>query len=206
MTRGTYGMIPQASIGIAAALLSLVPSVFYLLAIAKGETKPDRVTWWVLALSSLMISSTDWAAGAHNTVWLPIAYCFGFLAVAVASLRYGEGATRLHALDRVCLGGVVIGAGLWWRLRSPATGLFVVMGVEFLGLIPTIVKSYLRPWTEDRRAWCIAALASLLNLFALDSWSTPPAAYAVYVALTNAFVAGLLLRPRDARQSRVEQA
>ncbi|MDE2133926.1 MAG: hypothetical protein KGJ49_04945 [Alphaproteobacteria bacterium] len=185
--------------GITAAVLSFVTCPMYVLAIVRGQTKPDRVTWWVLAFVSGMIASTYHAVGARETLWLPVEYTLSFLIVAFFSIRYGDGPPRLHLLDRICVAGAIASGLIWWALNSPAIALLACIVTEFIGLFPTIVKAYARPWTENRPAWIIATVASALNVLALTSYGLTLSAYPIYVLATNIVILVFLLRPELCR-------
>src|SRR5882672_4662201 len=98
-------MTTAAFFGLAAAALELLSLPIYIRSILKGETKPDRVTWWVLSLVSCMIAASYFASGARETVWLPIIYAACMLIVALLSLKFGDGPFSLTTLDRISLGG-----------------------------------------------------------------------------------------------------
>ncbi len=183
-------------LGLLAGILAFLPCPLYVYAILKGETKPDRVTWWVLALVSAMIVGTYQSVGAHETIWLPLGYTASFLIVAIFSLRYGDGPAHLNTLDRICLAGALVSIVVWQFLESPFLALLMNMVIEVIALTPTVVKAYTRPQTEDASAWVVTTAASILNLFAISLWTLDIALYPVYVFLTNAAIMYIIIRPR----------
>lgn len=191
-------MTLQALLGIAAGLLQLVASGVYVGSILVNETKPNRITWWVLALVSGMITASYWSTGARETIWLPASYTASFLLIAFLSIRYGDGPITLSGLDRVSLAGALLSAVVWWSLGSPVPALFMSICTECIGLIPTVAKSYRDPGAESKASWYIATLASLLNVLALTDWSVIMAAYPLYVFVTNSMIALLISRKKAA--------
>jgi hypothetical protein len=190
-------VLPEAlriSCGLGSGALSLAAIGVYLLDILRGGTRPSRSTWWVFALLNLTIVATYYAAGARETVWLPASYGVGFLAVAVLSLRYGEAAWT--TLDTLCLGGAVLGLVAWLALGSATAALAVLVAVDAVGMGPTLLKAWRRPWSESRSAWLVGALASLLNVAAVGSWSIVVAGYPLYLLAVNGAAAALVLAPR----------
>ena len=179
--------------GITAGILELAAASIYIVSILAGKTKPDRVTWWVLALVSGMITASYFASGARETIWLPAAYTLAFTVFGILSLYYGEGPAALSALDRFALVGALMSAVVWWLMRSPVPALFMNICTEFIGLVPTIAKSYRRPWTESRSSWILATIASLLNVFAITEWSYVIAAYPLYIFSTNLVIVAFIL-------------
>lgn len=186
-------MTIQALAGILAGLLSFVAYPVYVRDILKGNTKPSRVTWWVLALLNAVLSFSYYASGARDTIWIPISYTIGFTTVALLSLKYGEGSWE--KTDYIALGGAAISLAVWWLLQSAEIALYLIIVTDFIGLAPTIYKTYKRPWTENKSAWLIATLASALNVVAIEQWTLAIAGYPIYVVLTNALITGFILFP-----------
>jgi|SRR3989344_6752973 len=189
-------MTSYAFFGIVAGILSFLPCPLYVYDMFKKKTKPDRVTWWILALTTGMIAITYHAIGARETIWFPIGYTASFLVIAILSVRYGEGPIELHTLDRVCLVGALIAAFIWLLLDAPFIALIVALLTEFIGLIPTAVKAYKRPESESTSSWTLTTVASFLNLLALESWTFVLALYPVYVFVTNLPITYFIIRPR----------
>jgi hypothetical protein len=179
-----------------AGVLSLAALPIYLRAILRGTTRPNRVTWWILALVSGMIATSSYASGTRDAIWLPIEYAASFIAIGLLSIRYGDGAARLDTLDSVCLTGALASVAVWWAFDSPQTALYMNIAVDFIAIVPTIKKAYVKPWTEDKAAWAIASLASFINVFAIEQWTFTISAYPLYLFVTNLLITGFVLRPR----------
>ncbi|MCE9619067.1 MAG: phosphatidylglycerol lysyltransferase domain-containing protein [Planctomycetes bacterium] len=192
-------MTYHSAFGIAAGLLSFVAYPIYIADILKGNTKPSKVTWWVLSILNGAIAVSYYAAGGREAIWIPISYCVGFLSVALLSLKYG--AHSKSGLDFICLGGAILSIGLWLVLKSPNIALTLLILTDFLGLVPTICKVYREPRTENRLSWIIAAVAGVLNLFAISEWTTVVVAYPLYVAILNLLITLLIIRPQTASVS-----
>jgi len=186
-----------ALFGIAAGILSLTAYPIYVRDILRGNTKPSRVTWWILTLSNLLLTASYYVSGARDTIWIPISYSIGFLLIAILSIKYGEGGWTI--LDYACLAGALASALAWVFFNSAEIALYMIIIVDFFGLMPTIYKSYLRPLTENKTAWVLATAASLLNIFAIESWTLAISTYPIYILITNALVAYFLISPRGER-------
>src|SRR6202051_975765 len=171
-------MTTNAVLGIAAGILGLAANPEDVADIVRGDTKPRRTTWWMLAALHLVLTASYYASGARETVWLPTAYAISFVVVGLFSIRYGETGWRIT--DSVCLLGVCCSVLLWWIARSAELALFLTISADFLAITPTIEKSYRRPWTENRTAWLMATAAALLNVLAVETWTVTIAAYPIY--------------------------
>ncbi len=183
----------HALLGIVAGILAFTAMPIYVIDIFRGNTKPSRVTWWILSGLNALLALSYYASGARDTIWVPIVYSVIFLIVAILSLKYGDGGWEKS--DFLCLLGAAISALAWWLLASPQIALFLIILVDFFGLVPTIYKSYREPETESRISWSIALVASLLNILAIEVWVPEIAVYPFYVFITNLMITYFILRP-----------
>lgn len=186
-------MINHELVGIVAGVLSFIAYPIYIKDILAGNTKPSRVTWWVLALLNAVLVAAYYGSGARDTIWIPVSYAFGFTVIALLSLKYGEGGWE--RTDSVALIGAGISLLLWWLLQSAEIALFLIILTDFIGLLPTIVKSFKRPWTESRFSWGVAFVASALNILAIEKWTLPVSSYPIYVAITNGLITLFIFFP-----------
>ena len=127
-------------------------------------------------------------------MWLALAYALCPLITALVSLKYGEGGWT-H-FDRACLGVAGLSAMLWWLCHSPLVALLINLFIDFVGLLPTMRKSFLNPKSEDRAAWTLGFAASAINLFAIEEWKFAIAVYPIYMVAGNGLIAALLYRRR----------
>jgi|SRR3989344_1128090 len=179
-------------LGLLAGALELSSLPIYVYSIFCGKTKPSRVTWWVLAIVTGMITLSYYASGARETIWLPAAYTLSFAIVAILSLRYGDGPFTLSLMDRLSLVAAAGSGIVWFFAKSPVPALFMNICTEFAGLVPTMYKAYYRPWTESRLPWAIGTAAAFLNILAIDEWSFVIAAYPLYIFASNAIITAFL--------------
>jgi anti-anti-sigma regulatory factor/type IV secretory pathway VirB2 component (pilin) len=178
-------------IGPIAGAMSIVAVIPYIISTLHGETKPHRITWWILSLLGLIMSATHFAAGGGSTVWVPLCGAIGQLLIAILSLRYGEGGWG-H-LDRFCLAGVATSVVLWQQLDSPILALGLTIAIDFLGCLPTIQKAWQDPESEDFYTWFVYSLSSGLNLFAIHQWTFAIALLPIYLFGCTTLITGLLV-------------
>ncbi len=95
----------------------------------------------------------------------------------------------------MCVAGALLSGVVWWLSGSALLTLVLTVLIDFLGIMPTIYKAYLRPWHEDRLAWGIAYLATILYLFAIGAWVFEIWFYPVYLLITNTILVILIFRP-----------
>jgi hypothetical protein len=168
-----------STLGIAAAIIGFSANIPYIIGILNRKTKPNKATWMIWAVLSVIIAASYYASGARDTAWTPIAYAIGATMVAILSVKYGE--EGWTALDKGCLAGAALGLALWAITKEPVFAYYLTTTVDAIGAIPTIKKAWERPESEANLAWPIFSVANTLNLLAITQWTLTIALYPVYV-------------------------
>lgn len=184
------------TIGQIAGLLSFFAYTIYILAILRGETKPARATWWILATVGLITMASYKASGAEDTIWVVVGDFAGVICIAILSLWYGVGGAEKS--DIFCFIGAGLSLWLWWYFDSPFVALVTNLVVDCFAAIPTIVKTIKEPELEDRPAWTLTVAANVVSLFAVERWIIAIWIYPVYTLIIDGIVWALLFRkPRN---------
>lgn len=158
-------------LGEVAGVISALAFIPYIVEAIWGKTKPNRATWaiWFLVWTIVCFSYRS-ASESHEAWWVTVSYMIGSLLVFLISLKRGVGGWE--PLDLVCLTGALFGALLWWIFNSPITALIMNLAMDFLGLIPTLKKSWIKPKEESFSSWGLSTLAGVINLFAVSDWES----------------------------------
>ncbi|MDD5171877.1 MAG: hypothetical protein PHF60_02460 [Candidatus ainarchaeum sp.] len=185
-----------AFLGIAAGVIAIAAYIPYIRSIFRGRTRPNRATWLIWAVLGFIICASYWSVGARNTFWftLPV----GTVVIALLSIKYGVGGWT--PFDRLCLLGAASGLLLWWVSGIPFSALIVGILIDIIGYLPTMKKIWHDPASEDRLTWTMFFVASVLSLFALETWVFEIAILPIYVVLFNGAMLALILVPRQNRQ------
>ncbi|MCK6589784.1 MAG: hypothetical protein HUU21_26100 [Polyangiaceae bacterium] len=181
-----------AALGLFAGVLSLLAFIPYVVSILRGQTRPNRATWWVWTVCNGILFASYFAAGERRSAWVPMSYTASSLLVAILSLKRGEGG--LSRFDRGCALSSAVGLVLWGVSGSPLTALAINIGVDFAGALPTLRKTYLDPKSENLSAWALFLAANLVNLFAVEAWASPSVALPIYYFLITLVVFALAAR------------
>lgn len=174
------------------ALAALVP---YILAILRGETKPNRATWWIWTVVGFMLGASYYSSGANHTIWVPVSYIIAPIIVAILSIKYGVGGwTRF---DRYCLLGAGVSVVLWWMFSSPLVALLINLFIDLMGALPTIRKAYYEPESENFTAWVLNFAANTINLFAIERWTFAIAVYPIFMFTTCGLITTFIFIRRN---------
>lgn len=169
------------------ALLAFVP---YFISTLQGKNRPNRATWFIWLIVGIILFASYRTAGAQDTLWVALANVIIIACIVMLSIKYGEGGFCLF--DLVCLTGAALGLLLWWYFASPLPALYLCIGIDFIGAIPTIKKSYLEPQGENHLTWILFCIANTLNLIAVQPWNLAMAAYPIYLFLISTGIVVIL--------------
>jgi len=189
-------------LGLLAGFITLAAFFPYIFSTIKGKTKPERATWWIWALNSVLLLTSYRAEGAQETIWLAVAYTFGCVTVGLFTIKYGIGGWT--KLDRFSLVGSII-AVISWIIIGPLATFIASLLIDLFGVTPTIYRSFYHPEEEDKLSWImwfIGAFLSLLlvdNIYVWQEWSLETliiAAYPAQITITTAIIVWFLSREK----------
>lgn len=165
-------------IGIIAGVLAIGGYIPYIISILRGKTQPNRATWFIWTIIGGLLAFSYIAEGDQNSIWLPLGYFLGPFITAILSLKYGYATwTRL---DTYCIVAAVISIIPWALSDNAIATLIINVIIDITGAIPTVVKTYREPHTEDLTAWMFFFVANTLQLFAISMWNLA-ALYPIYL-------------------------
>lgn len=173
-------------IGIIAGILALAGYIPYIISIFLGHTRPERATWFIWTLVGGLLAISYLFSGDQNTIWLPIGYFIGPLFVAILSIKYGY--STWSKLDTICVVAALISIIPWLLSKNPMFTLLLNVLIDSTGAIPTLIKTYREPETEDFTAWLIFFIANTLQVVAISEWNYA-ATYPIYLF----FLAGCMV-------------
>lgn len=187
-------MTLQSWIGVIAGICALAGCIPYWWAIIQRKTRPNRATWLIWLVVGTIIALSYQSAGAASTIWVPITYILGPLVTSVLGIKFGEGGWT--KFDRLCLLSAAVSLLFWKLSDSPDLTLVINIGIDLLGALPTIRKSYYQPEGEDLLAWGLFTVANTLNILAIDRWLWQITIYPLYMSLLSGIIFYLLWQGR----------
>jgi len=174
-------------------ILSLISPISYTRSMLAGKAKPHRVTRFIVWLASI----AGMLGVLHNSNLPGKIFAGIFLARAsyllVMSLIHGVGGWA--KLDRYCLGLGILALICYVVTRNGVITISLGILSDVIGYIPTFIKTYHHPFTEDPVFFSIEGLASLLGVFAV--WQLrADILFPIYFTLCSAVVVGLIYRKK----------
>lgn len=164
-----------------AALLNLWGSLGYANLTLKGKVKPNRVTFSLWALAPLVAFGAQIGEGVGLQSLMTFMVGFGPLIVLITSFMNKESYWQLKKFDYVCGGLSIIGLGLWAITGEGNLAIFFAILADGLAALPTVVKSYIAPKTENWFLYFLAVISAIVTLLTIDKWTFAYWGFPVYI-------------------------
>jgi hypothetical protein len=173
-------VIDQKFILIGAAL-SLYGGVSYVISTLRGRTKPNRVTWFLWATVPIIAFSAQLSEGIRWQALLTFVAGFNPLMIFLASFINKKSYWKITRLDIIC-GAVSLLAIILWAISGKGTVAIILSIVaDLLAGVPTLVKAYRLPETENYRVFLFGAINATITLLTIKHLSIANSAFALYI-------------------------
>lgn len=159
-------MIPSYFLWLA-PLISLTGGAFYIRSTLKGQTKPNRVSWVLFALIPIIAAAAALKEGAGLAVMPTIAAGLSPVLVVIVSFWNKNAYWKISKLDIVCGVLAVLAIVLWVSTDNPLLALAFAILADALASVPTIIKSWKHPETENFLGYTPAIINATMAFFVI---------------------------------------
>lgn len=161
-----------------------------------GKAKPHKVTRLVIWLASVagilgVLTSSNRAGVIFALIFLARATY-----LLIMSLIYGTGGSS--KLDKICLVLGLLAVATYAITRNELLTVAIGVLADVIAYIPTFVKTYKEPSSEDPTFFTIEAVASLFGVFAIWEWRVD-ILFPIWFLVSCLIVIGLIYRKKLAR-------
>ena len=177
--------------GYLSGFLSIAAVFPYIYDILKGNTKPERASWFIWTALGAIAFFSQLEKGATNSLWMVGTSTLAVLVVSLLSLKLGSGGFSKR--DKISLLIASLGILLWFFTKEAAFALFITIFVDSIGSFLTTVKSYEDPESETLLTWIVASIAGLLAAMSIGEWNFILLVYPLYIFLANSLVVTAIL-------------
>jgi len=153
------------------AALSFISMVPYLRDIFRKKTKPHPLSFLVWSITSAVWTAIAVNAGAGVAALLGVVDILLNFLIFILALREKQ-KWVVKKFDVVCFVVAMVSLVLWLFERNFAgISVTLITVAEVVGFMPTIRKSWSHPFSETLSSWILTLLASILFIFALETYS-----------------------------------
>lgn len=182
-------------IGLAAGAIALFAYFVYIRSIIRGETKPNKTTWWIWTFMGAVVGVSYYFSGAESTMWVAVSEFIGPLSIALLSIKYGTGGVE-DRTDLICLVGAIISIILWIIFDSAVVALVTNLAVDIFAALPTIKHIKHNPQDENMAGWFITWIADCVNIFAIDRPIFGVIVYPLYMFIIDGIMVFILWKSK----------
>ena len=195
-------MLDERLVLLGAAIGSL-GSLSYLIATIKGRARPNRVTFFFWALAPLIAFAAELAQGVRIHSVMTLMVGVSPLAIFLASFVNPQSNWRLTRFDLGCGVMALIGTLLWALTREGNLAILCSIAADAVAAIPTIVKAYSHPESENRWLYLASAMNAGITLLTVREWTFAYYGFPAYILAVCSVIFGLVSRPRNEKPGQV---
>ena len=182
---------PKVIVGLIASLLVFVGYAPYIRDTLKGKTKPHIYSWFIWGFVTLLIFFFQFNAGAGAGSWLTLSA--GLVCILIFGLSLWHGTRDIKRLDTVFLILALFALGLWMITKQPLISVILLVAIDILGFIPTIRKSWNKPYTETLFTYGLNTFRFVIGIYALETLTVVTYLYPVAWLFANGLFSVLLI-------------
>ena len=190
-------------IGYAAVVLTFVGYLPYVRDTLNGKTRPHVYSWflWGFITSVAYALQVSVHAGPGSLVTIAAAV----VCLIIALLGVKNGRKDITKSDTVFFIVGMAAIGVWLLVKQPVISVVLLSLVDMLAFIPTIRKSWNKPFSETLITYELNTFRFALALFALNNYGIVATLYpATWILANGLFSALLILRRRQLGQYTVQ--
>lgn len=153
------------------AVIAAVGGLSYLVDTIYGKVKPNRVTFFLWTLAPFVAFAAEIKQGVGIQSLMTFMVGFTPLLIFLASFVNKKSEWKLGRFDFTCGALSLIGLLLWYLTKVENVAIMSSILADGLAALPTVVKSYYYPKTENGWAYLATAISALLTLLTIKTWN-----------------------------------
>ncbi|HJP80848.1 MAG TPA: hypothetical protein VJ841_00425 [Candidatus Saccharimonadales bacterium] len=168
------------------AILNIIGSSSYAWSTLKGTTQPNRISWFLWAVIPMIAFSAQLKEGVGLPALMTFMVGFGPFLIFVASLQNRKAYWKISRLDWWCGGLSILAALLWVITGTGLVAIILSILADFLAGMPTLLKAFSHPESEQPGVFRNGALSALITMLAIQHWTFAASAFSLYIFLVCA--------------------
>ncbi len=176
------------------AAIQLIGVYSYIKETVRGTIKPNKVTWLLWSIAPLIGTAAAFTNGVRWAVIPVLMSGLGPLLVFISSFVNKNSYWKLERFDYWCGFLSILALLLWYITKMATVAIIFAIASDLLAGIPTIIKSWKYPETENIGPFTTGLFASLTSFAAVKIWDFSSLAFPIYLIFMNAIIAFAIYR------------
>ncbi|MBU0612298.1 hypothetical protein KKA39_01555 [Patescibacteria group bacterium] len=177
-------MLPENIIFIG-VLINLICTIWYIRGIFRHGTRPNLISWFVWMLAPFVGVFLQLKAGAGLSSLSVLMAGVGPFLVIVFSIFKKNAFWKIQSFDLVC--GFISIMALVLYIITNNLGISILFAIlsDFLAYIPTFIKTWKYPETENSSIYIGGIIGNTLSLLIVRNWIFAIYSFPIYLVLAN---------------------
>ena len=185
-------MLPEYFVFVSALVASL-GGLQYLYLTLKGAVQPNKVSYFFWGVLPLIGFFAQQQQEVGPVIWVTLVLgIIPFIIIGAAFLNPAA-YWKLHYFDYVLAAFTVFIIAVWYITNNPTLALVLAILADFFASLPTLIKSYQSPSSEDWRPYALNVFGFAIGILAIQHWVFAEYAFIVYVFCMTLTIAGVIL-------------
>jgi hypothetical protein len=175
-------------------IIQLLGSGAYIRDTLRGQTKPNRVTWFFWSVAPLIGAAAAISDGVKWAVLPVVAVGVLPLIVLLVSFINQHAYWQLGFFDYICGACSALALMLWYVTAQPIVAIGLAIAADVFAAIPTIRKAWTHPETETALEYAATVISAAMGLLAIQTWRLTEFLFPVYLILLNGLILLIIYR------------
>ena len=163
------------------ALIFFFGSIGYFVETLQGKVKPNRVTWFLWSLAPLIAFFAEIKQDVGIQSLLTLMYGLIPAVIFIASFVNKNAYWKITYIDIICGLLAVAGLILWQTTKVGNIAILFSIAADALAALPTVIKSYKEPDTENYVLYLTNSVSAALTLLTIKTWNFAEFAFPLYI-------------------------
>ena len=181
----------KEAISFIAVVMTFAAYVPYYRDILNGKTQPHIYSWSLWGFLTVLLVALQIQGGAGPATWITAAA--GLMCIGVAILSLKNGKKDITVSDTMVAVLSLLAIGFWVFADQPVISLILVILGDGLAFIPTVRKSWHKPYSETLSLYATNSLRFFLALAAVETYTVLSVAWILFWAIGNGLFAMMLV-------------
>lgn len=166
-----------------ALLFNVIGNLGYLRAVIQGKAKPHKVSWFLWALAPLIGFAAQLSEGVGLISLMTLAVGLGPGVIFLASFMNKKADWKINNFDIFCGSISVLALILWAITQDAILALTLSIIADAVACIPSLIKSWYFPETEEPNAYLFAAISALITTLTIHTWNFETFGFPLWILL-----------------------
>lgn len=165
-----------------AAIINLIGALLYAYSVVKGNTRPNRVTWFILSFAPMLAFAAMMFQGVtFRESLFTLMTGISPLIIFISTFFAKQPKWKITKFDLTCGALSVLGLILWLILQEGNVAIVFAILADGLAFLPTLIKAFRYPESESPWAFMMGIVATTIALAVVTTYDFKHLAFPLYI-------------------------